>query len=60
VQRASSWNGVKPGSVMSSTITAFLSSVTSSAWTVPTSTPATFTSSPATTNDALSKIARTL
>jgi len=58
-QRASVRNGKNAGSSMRRTTTALLSSVKSSESIAPTSTPATFTSSPAITKLALSNTART-
>ncbi len=60
MQVASERQSSKPGLVMSSTTAAFLSGVTLSDSILPTSTPATLTSSPGITAKALSKIARTL
>ena len=56
---ASLFQGMKPSSSMRSVTAAFLSGVTSRSEITPTGTPATFTSSPATSVEALSKIART-
>jgi hypothetical protein len=58
-QRASLRQGVKSSSSIRRTTAAFSSSVRSSESTAPTTAPAIFTSSPATSDDALSKIART-
>ena len=59
MQLASALNGVKSSLSIWSVIAALLSSVTSMSETTPTGTPATFTSSPGTIVEALSKIART-
>ena len=59
VQPASLLQGVKSSLSMRSVTAAFSSSVTSSESTAPTTAPAIFTSSPGTSDDALSKIART-
>ena len=59
VQPASLLQGVKSSLSMRSVTAAFSSSVTSSVSTAPTTAPAIFTSSPGTSDDALSKIART-
>jgi hypothetical protein len=56
---ASVFQGMNPASSMRSVTAAFLSGVTSRSLITPTGTPATFTSSPATSVEALSKIART-
>ena len=58
-QLASCLNGVNASSSIRSVTAALFSSVTSISDTTPTGTPATFTSSPATSVEALSKIART-
>ena len=60
VQLALAWNGENPVLSIRSTIAAFLSLVTSSDSTAPILAPAVLTSSPFTTFEALSKIARTL
>ena len=60
VQPASRWNGVKPALSIWNVTAALFCGVTSSAVTLPTLAPATFTSSPVTMLAALSKIARTL
>ena len=54
LQLASAFHGVKLVSSMRSVTAAFLSSVTSRSEITPTGTPATFTSSPTTSVDALS------
>ena len=59
MQLASVLKGVNVSSSMRSVTAALLSSVTSISETTPTGAPAIFTSSPATSVDALSKIART-
>ena len=59
LQFASRFQGMKPLSSMRSVTAAFLSTVTSRSEITPTGTPATFTSSPGTSVEALSKIART-
>ncbi len=59
VHSASAFQGVNSSSSIRRTRAAFSSSVTSSCDTTPTGTPATFTSSPSTMLEALSKIART-
>ena len=59
VQVASDFQGVKSSSSMRRTTAAFSSSVTSSVSTTPIAAPAIFTSSPCTSEEALSKIART-
>ena len=56
---ASAFQGMKPSSSIRSVTAAFLSGVTSRSEITPTGTPATFTSSPCTSVEALSKIART-
>ena len=56
---ASCFHGTKSVSSIRIVIAALLSSVTFRSLIAPTGTPATFTSSPATSVDALSKIART-
>ena len=56
---ASRFHGTKPVSSIRSVTAALLSCVTFRSEITPTGTPATFTSSPATSVDALSKIART-
>ena len=59
MQLASVFHGTKFVSSMRSVTAACLSSVTFRSEITPTATPATFTSSPTTSVDALSKIART-
>ena len=59
VQWASDFQGVKSSSSMRSVTAAFLPGATSSESTTPTGAPAIFTSSPGTSEAALSKIART-
>jgi hypothetical protein len=56
---ASVFHGVNPSSSMRSVTAAFFSDVMSRSLITPTGTPATFTSSPGTSVEALSKIART-
>jgi hypothetical protein len=58
-QEASAFQGTNRSSSIRSVTAAFLSAVTSRSLITPTGTPATFTSSPDTSVDALSKIART-
>jgi hypothetical protein len=59
LQRASSFHGTNAVLSMRMVTAAFLSGVTSIPVITPTGTPATFTSSPFTSVEALSKIART-